>query len=191
MEVLKDAGATAIYGARASNGVILITTKSGKDGRAEVNLKARFGLNYVNLPHEFVGARDYLYWMRTAYANTPWAPKGNLTGKTPMGTGNDINDPGMQWNVMGYKPEYDYLLNRGWQVMDDPINPGEKLIFKDTNVKDFNFNNPAVTQDYNINFNGGNDKGTYYAGLGYNKSEGIPITSFYERYSLPSMVHTN
>lgn len=183
MEVLKDAGATAIYGARASNGVILITTKSGKDGRAEVNLKARFGLNYVNLPHEFVGARDYLYWMRTAYANTPWAPKGNLTGKTPMGTGNDIKDPGMQWNVMGYKPEYEYLLNNGWQVMDDPINPGEKLIFKDTNVKDFNFNNPAVTQDYNINFNGGNDKGTYYAGLGYNKSEGIPITSFYERYS--------
>lgn len=183
MEVLKDAGATAIYGARASNGVILITTKSGKEGRAEVNLKARFGLNFVNLPHEFVGARDYLYWMRTAYANTPWAPKGNLTGATPLGTGNDINNPGMQWNVMGYKPEYDYLLQKGWEKMEDPINPGQYLIFKDTNVQDYNFNDPAITQDYNINFSGGNDKGTYYAGVGYNKSEGIPVTSFYERYS--------
>lgn len=183
MEVLKDAGATAIYGARASNGVVLVTTKSGKEGRMEVNLKARFGLNYVNLPHEFVDAHDYLYWMRTAYRDTPWAPKGNLTGKTPLGTGNDINDPGMQWNVMGYKPEYDYLLQKGWAKMEDPVNPGEYLIYKNTNVEDFNLNSPAFTQDYNVNFTGGNDKGTYYAGLGYNKSEGLPATSFYERYS--------
>ena len=48
MEVLKDAGATAIYGARASNGVILITTKTGKEGRREINFKAKMGLSYVN-----------------------------------------------------------------------------------------------------------------------------------------------
>ena len=184
MEVLKDAGATALYGARASNGVILITTKSGKQGTAQVNLKARLGLNYLNLPHEFVGAEDYLYWMRTAYRDTPWAPKNNLTGSTPLGTGNDITNPGAQWNVMAYDPKWDYLLNsHGWQKMEDPVNPGQYLIFKDTNVQDFNFNDPAITQDYNINFSGGNDKGTYYAGLGYNKSEGQPATSFYERYS--------
>lgn len=58
MEVLKDAGATALYGARASNGVILITTKSGKAGHREINLKVKVGLNYVNNPYDFLGARD-------------------------------------------------------------------------------------------------------------------------------------
>ena len=184
MEVLKDAGATALYGARASNGVILVTTKSGKQGRSEVNLKARIGLNYVNLPHEFVNAGDYLYWMRTAYRDTDWAPKNNLTGETPLGTGNNINDPRCQWNVMAYNPQWDYLLNNhGWEKMEDPANPGQYLIYKNTNVQDYNFNNPAMTQDYNINFSGGNDKGSYYAGIGYNESEGLPVTSFYERYS--------
>lgn len=43
MEVLKDAGATAIYGARASNGVILVTTKTGKAGTSEINFKAKMG----------------------------------------------------------------------------------------------------------------------------------------------------
>lgn len=182
IDVLKDAGATALYGARASNGVILVTTKSGKTGRAEVNLKARLGFNYVNVPHEFLGAKDYLYWMRTAYNITPWAPKGNLKGAQPMGTGNPY-DATMKWNVMAYSAEYDHLLQKGWEKMEDPINPGSYLIYKNTNPADYNFNSPAMTQDYNVNFSGGNDKGSYYAGLGYNKSEGLPITSFYERYS--------
>lgn len=122
MDVLKDAGATALYGARASNGVILITTKNGKQGRAEINLKARLGFNYVNTPHEFLNAGDYLYWMRNAYNNTPWAPKGNLTGAQPMGTGNPYDET-MKWNVMAYSPQYDYLLQR-LAKMEDPINPG-------------------------------------------------------------------
>ena len=184
MDVLKDAGATAIYGARASNGVILITTKQGKEGRSEINLKARYGFNFVNTPHEFLNAGDYLYWIRNAYDRASWAPKGNLTGSTPFGTGNNIESASCQWNVMGYDPKWDYLLNNhGWQKMEDPINPGQYMIYKDISPADYNFNDPAVTQDYNLSFNGGNDKGTYYAGLGYNKQDGLPVTSFYERYS--------
>lgn len=67
MEVLKDAGATALYGARASNGVILITTKSGKAGQRSINLKAKLGFNYVNNPYTFLGAEDYITYMRKAY----------------------------------------------------------------------------------------------------------------------------
>jgi TonB-dependent SusC/RagA subfamily outer membrane receptor len=50
MDVLKDAGATALYGARASNGVILITTKKGKQGFREINFKAKVGLSYAYNP---------------------------------------------------------------------------------------------------------------------------------------------
>ncbi|WP_049133273.1 TonB-dependent receptor plug domain-containing protein, partial [Bacteroides fragilis] len=58
MEVLKDAGATAIYGARANNGVILVTTKRGKEGKGEVSVKAKVGINYYNNPYEFMNAGD-------------------------------------------------------------------------------------------------------------------------------------
>ena len=80
MEVLKDAGATALYGARASNGVILITTKTGKVGKAEINLKAKVGMNYINNPYDFLGAKDFITAIRTAYDTTPWASKSSLDG---------------------------------------------------------------------------------------------------------------
>ncbi len=183
MEVLKDAGATALYGARASNGVVLVTTKSGKSGSRSITASAKIGINYMNNQYEFLGAEDYITAMRTAYVNTPWAPQHNLNGKQPMGIGNDINDPKMIWNLMEYKPEYDYLLSQGWQTMIDPINPDRTLIFKETFPSEYNFNNPALTQTYNVSMSGGNENGNYYAGLGYHDSEGLPIQSFNERLS--------
>lgn len=202
MDVLKDAGATAIYGARASNGVVLITTKQGKEGRSEISLKTRFGMNFVNQTHDFLDAGDYLYWIRQAYVRAGTrAPLNNLVNASALGTGNNVASAGCQWNVMAYDPQYDYLLNEhGWQKMEDPVydilvaNQGKTgwpqnipdnpyIIYKSIRPSDYNFNDPALTQDYNLTFSGGNGKATYYAGLGYNKSEGIPVTSFYERYS--------
>lgn len=75
-----------------------------------------------------------------------------------------------------------FLLQKGWETMIDPVT-GKELIFKNTDVGSYNFNTPALTQDYNINVSGGSEKGHYYAGLGYNKSEGLPLSSFYERYT--------
>ena len=98
MDVLKDAGATAIYGARASNGVILITTKSGRAGHREINFRANIGLGYVNNPYDFLGAEDYITVLRTAYKNTPWAATANLTGSTPFGTGNKLG-ANMVWKI--------------------------------------------------------------------------------------------
>ncbi|EXZ41855.1 tonB-linked outer membrane, SusC/RagA family protein, partial [Bacteroides fragilis str. 2-F-2 len=192
MEVLKDAGATAIYGARASNGVILITTKTGKEGRREINFKAKMGLSYVNNPYEFLGAKDYINVLRTGYSKSGFttsdgeyvsiAPLGNLTTASPFGTGNTLNDK-MVWNIMNKTADNAYLLQKGWQEMPDPLDPSKTILYKDTNPEDYNLNNPAISQDYNINMSGGNDKGTYYAGLGYNRQEGLPIKTFYERYS--------
>ena len=69
MEVMKDAGATAIYGARANNGVVLVTTKRGKEGAARVDFSAKLGLNYFQDSYDFMNARDYIDWMRTGYKN--------------------------------------------------------------------------------------------------------------------------
>ena len=66
--------------------------------------------------------------------------------------------------------------------MTDPIT-GKEIIYKDTDLASYNLNNPSLTQDYNINMSGGNDRATYYAGLGYNHQEAVPINTYYERYS--------
>ena len=113
MDVLKDAGATAIYGARASNGVVLITTKTGKSGRAQINLKAKMGLNYLNSPYEFLEARDYLYYMRRAHQianDLGWGPN-NLAAQQPYGTGNTYGVS--PWSTMYMTPENEYLLGKG------------------------------------------------------------------------------
>lgn len=182
MEILKDAGATALYGARASNGVILVTTKSGTYGTKSINLKAKVGLNFINNPYDFLGARDYITAIRHAYNDTPWAPKGDLAKDKPFGTGNAYG-PNMIWNILVKTPENAGLLEKGWQEMPDPLDPSTTLIYKETIPMDYNIVNPTLTQDYNINMSGGNDEGSYYAGLGWNHSQGIPIMSYYDRLS--------
>ena len=57
-----------------------------------------------------------------------------------------------------------FLLNQGWETMTDPIY-GDQLIFKNTDIADFNINSPSFSQDYNLSVSGGNEKGNYYAGL--------------------------
>lgn len=206
MEVLKDAGATAIYGARANNGVVLVTTKRGKAGRAEVNLKAKFGLNYFKDSYDFMNAGDYLYWVRKSFKNAyvgemkhpdgtaikPWSSLAGLTTAGPYGTGNlyfdnDGKTPldgnkttNAVWSPMLYTDNLSFLLNQGWQTMIDPVT-GEKIIYKNTDIADFNINTPSFSQDYNLSLSGGNDKGNYYAGLGYNKSEGTAVGNYYQR----------
>ena len=206
MEVLKDAGATAIYGARANDGVILVTTKRGKSGRAEVSLKAKFGLNYFKNSYEFLDAGDYIYWMRMGYKNAymgdmkhpdgsavkAWSSLSSLTSATPYGTGNayfasdgvtplDGNKTSSAiWSTMKYTDNLAFLLDQGWQTMIDPIY-GDKLIYKNTDISDFNVQTPAFSQDYNLSVSGGNEKRNYYAGLGYNKSDGTAYGNWYKR----------
>lgn len=206
MEVLKDAGATAIYGARANDGVILVTTKRGKSGSAEVSLKAKFGLNTFTDSYDFLNAGDYLYWMRTGYQNAyvdkfkhpdgapvkAWSSLGGLATATPYGTGNLYFDKdgvtpldgnknsSAVWSPMKYADNLAFLLDQGWQTMIDPIY-GDQLIYKNTRISDFNINTPSFSQDYNLSVSGGNDKGSYYAGLGYNKSEGTAVNNWYQR----------
>lgn len=207
IDVLKDAGATALYGARANNGVVLITTKKGKQGRTSINLKAKVGFNYVNSPYDFMNGGDYLYYMRTAIqrssqifqtADGKWVGTtnmGSLKGAEAYGTGNiywadeakrkpaDGNkDSRAFWSPMVYTPDLAFLQQQGWQTMVDPVY-GDQLIYKDWDMGKANIQSPAVSQDYNLSLSGGNDKGNYYAGLGYNHTDGLPLNNYYRRIS--------
>ena len=67
IQVLKDAASTAIYGARANGGVILIETKSGKAGKASVNYKFKMGVNFARKGYDYLNAEDYIYYNRIGY----------------------------------------------------------------------------------------------------------------------------
>jgi TonB-dependent SusC/RagA subfamily outer membrane receptor len=174
IEVLKDAGATALYGARANNGVILVTTKSGKAGRTEIAVNAKVGLNYLNNQYKMMNARDYLYWIRNGYKNAAqvwqdqsgnWTGYGSLatlTSATSYGTGNLYWDPANPntpldgnidtravWSPMILSDNNRFLLSEGWQTMTDPVY-GDEIIFKEFDMEKAAFRSPAVTQDYNV-----------------------------------------
>lgn len=174
MEVLKDAGATALYGARANNGVILVSTKRGKAGHTSINVKAQVGLNYMRNPYDFMDGGDYLYWMRKSYQNAGqvfksasgnwvgWNDMSTLKGNQPYGTGNiywadaaktipadgNVNSSAV-WSTMKYTDDLAFLLNQGWKTMTDPVY-GDKLIYRDWDMAENNLNHPAISQDYNI-----------------------------------------
>lgn len=209
MEILKDAGATAIYGARASNGVVLVTTKRGKVGSSSLSVKARHSYDFMNKQNEFLNAREYLYWQRRAIYNTSriwqdgsgnWRGYGNvntLNHAQPFGTGNrhftsmtdnTLLNPNHNntayWSPMlteNLSPEQQQiLLSQGWETMTDPVY-GKEIIFKEFDLFANAFRPFALTRDYTFSATGGNEKGKYYAGLGYYHQEGLPISTWYKR----------
>ena len=69
IEILKDAAATAIYGARAANGVVLITTKTGKKGHDVVSFEANYGIQNITKKIDVMGAQEYAALVNEAYTN--------------------------------------------------------------------------------------------------------------------------
>ena len=213
IEVLKDASATAIYGARASNGVILVTSKRGKAGASSVTFKVRRGISDLNVPYNFLSAEEYIKWTRmgvvqamingtlgTVAANTA------LSAVGPRGTGNLYKDATGNivdgnyssagiWSVMRLSDTNKELLNKpGWKTTKDAVktNPAGNydpngsfadLIYKDFNYGDFGLNQSAPISDYNLGFSGGNEKGRYFANLGYYDEGGLSLKTFYKRYN--------
>ena len=91
IEVLKDASSTAIYGARAANGVILITTKRGTKGKMNISFKANASVQTISNPYELVGAKEYMQMANDFYVeewmyNNGIAPYGNVDPNTVTST---------------------------------------------------------------------------------------------------------
>ncbi|HEX5153029.1 MAG TPA: TonB-dependent receptor [Parafilimonas sp.] len=183
MDILKDAASTAIYGARANNGVIIITTKQGKAGKAQVSYKFTGGYNQARNDYNYLDTRDYIYYNRL----------GNLNSGVTQAPSNDINRRGYglytdsanlsTFDIRRYDAGTNgYLLSQGWDTVGDPY--GGTIIFKDhsNEVKDIVFRN-TYTQDHYIDVNGGNEKGKYYASFDYYDEDGIIVGSNYKRYA--------
>jgi len=187
MEVLKDAASTAVYGARAANGVILVTTKKGKVGKSNVTFRSKFTTNKRREdPMEYLGAADYVKFNRLGVRAAQDVMGYNwldqfLTGAHAAATGN--NPINSIYTTMYLTDENRYLLDHeGWQTMEDPIDPGTMLLFQENKMNEL-FYQESYGQDYSLSFDGGNDKGTYYLGLGMLDDKGLVFGSAFKRYS--------
>ncbi len=195
--VLKDAASTAIYGARAANGILLVTTKSGQKGKAKVNLRYTFGIEQRPQRLPLLDARDYIYLTRsnTAKFNTPELtyngtanPDTFLSGSFGMSTGNPRNSPNTLEFLDVYLANYgqDYvsnlLENEGWETMIDPVT-GRGLIFQNNDFQDATFQT-GYKHEVDLNVSGGTDVANYYVGLRYLNQDGTLRGTDYQNYSI-------
>ncbi|PQA55629.1 SusC/RagA family TonB-linked outer membrane protein [Siphonobacter curvatus] len=172
IEVLKDASATAIYGSRGANGVVLITTKKGKAGKDRVEFTTNLSLGRVSKRIPMLNGYQYALFQNEAYANASKYIGTTLEVPFPGKIG---RDPVLGENTYLPGPE-DYRdgLPEGTQY---PAG------FKGTNWQDEVFR-PAVTQDYTLSVSGGNDRGTYLISGNYLDQQGVLLNSGFKRYSL-------
>lgn len=181
IEVLKDAASTAIYGARANNGVILITTKQGKAGTAQVSYKFTQAYNKSREDYKRLNAKDYITYTRQGNLNSQRTP-GDVNNTRGYGLLTDAANLAL-FDIRRLSDANKDLLSKGWDTVGDPYGGGT-IIFKDHGgeIEDILFRN-ANTQDHFVNVTGGNDKGRYYASFDYYNEDGVIVGSDYKRYS--------
>lgn len=163
VEVLKDAAAAAIYGSRGSNGVILITTKSGKyNQKTNISLNAYYGVQQVTKKVDVMDAYEFAEYTKLA-RDLSWIAKdpANNTGDDPMDQRATSGDKYASY-MFPYLNGEQGLTNTDWQ--DE--------IFR-----------TAPIQSYDLSVNGGKENFNYSISGSYFNQEGIVINSGIKRYT--------
>ena len=157
MTVLKDAASTSLYGSRAANGVVIITTKSGKKGQLQVNASTQFGVISRSIDdYQTVGAGQYYELMWEAYKNSP-AVNGdvNLASSTI-------------YNRLGYNP-FD-VPNDQIVGTDGTLNPNANLIYKSLDWRDI-MERTGTRENHSLSIVGGGENHKIFFSSSYLKEK--------------------
>jgi len=192
MTVLKDAASAALYGARGANGVVMITTKRGKQGKTKITFDAKIGANQRATRNYDVLRNPATYMEKTyeALYNGAYYSmeqyKGNALASWQYAN-NNIND-----YLYGNSNVNIYTLPTGQALIgqDGKLNPNATLGYYDgeyyytpDNWRDETYKSQA-RQEYNLNFQGGSDKVNYYLSLGMLDDKGVMENSDLRRYTM-------
>lgn len=177
IEVLKDAASAAIYGARASNGIILITTKKGKNQAPTIQFEATTAAQSPAQRFDLMNSADYLYYMRRAVSQGKYPERNFLNGYSMS----SANTESSMWTTR-YLREGESVPN-GWKSMPDPLDPNRTLVFEDNDFQD-RFFDESLWSNYYIGVNGGSDNLTYAASAGYTDDGGVGIGTGYTRFTM-------
>ena len=151
--VLKDAAATAVYGAEGANGVVLITSKRGKVQKTQVNFSAQYSIVTPTRMPETLNSYDYM----SMYNEAVWNTKGNP-------------------DLENYIPHYSTELLEKYRNGEDPD------LYPSVDWFDL-LKKHTQSQRYTINFRGGSDKVRYFASGSYYKEDGIFESNSTEKYN--------
>lgn len=150
ISILKDAAASAIYGAQSSNGVILVTTKKGKSGEAKAQFNAQFGFSSIPKQMDIMNSDEYVNYYQQAYAAH------NARFEDFFAT-----NPGLQ------------------RVFPPPYTDSARAVrnYNSTDWQDAITNDQALNQNYNLSLTGGTEKATYLFSGTYVSDEGTLKTT--------------
>lgn len=165
IEVLKDAAASAIYGARASNGVVIITTKQGKTGKTSINFSVLGGVSSPSNHRAFLNSEQYVKLMRRAGVGA--AKQDFLKGDyDTIEEALEEYDGFIEGRLKRYSAGNDdyktFKVNSDWEAESFQKNP--------------------IIQQYDLNFTGGNEKTKFYIAGQALDQDGILIGNSYKRY---------
>lgn len=191
IEVLKDASATAIYGSRAANGVVLITTKRGKTGKTKITYDASLTFDKLDDRVELFGAADQFEVAREV-------GRKSRTYATPYA------DPANDWRLIGNKDYESWQsIAMGYEWVDEaaripvmrPTTAEEEALWGVNEVPVYNAGNvrendwmkeavqTGITQNHQIGASAGTEKINSYFSFGYLDQQGIEKGQSYKRYS--------
>lgn len=190
MTVLKDAASAALYGARGANGVVIITTKNGREGTSSITVDAKWGANtrgveFYNTVESPAGYYEAYYQSLKNYRTSlgddaatahRWALNNMFSGGYDLGYNVYTVPEGQDFIGPNGKLNPNATLGR---VIN--VNGTEYLLYPDS-WRDAAYQT-GVRQEYNVTATGSNDKGSFYGSAGYLKNEGISIGSDYARFT--------
>jgi len=175
IDILKDASATAIYGSRGANGVVIVTTKQGKNGKVTLNLNSSIKFDNLVDNQKMFSAGDYITFRRWAYYYAGLNPATGIS-TNPRGDAPTIATDRTFFNATGDPSAFANLM-KGWASGSWD---GSKVTTTDWRgmVKQ-----QSVTSDNVISVSGGTDKIRAYASFGYLNNTGTIKGQSFQRYS--------
>ena len=165
--ILKDAASTSLYGSRAANGVVLITTKSGSKGAIKASVSSQYGIVTR-------GIGNYEELTPGQYYETMWEALRNSNA----GNGDPAYASANIYNSLGYNP-FD-VANDQIVGTNGLLNPNASVVYKSLDWFDV-MEQTGVRKNYNINVSGGGDKNKVFFSASYLDEEGYVVTTGYNR----------
>lgn len=167
VSILKDAAAAAIYGSRGANGVVLITTKRGKEGKSKVTIDYQQGWSKPTHLREFMNTDQYVTYFEQAAVN---GGKYNYANGL---SGYDTEQKAIDAYLNKVHKQFDQ--NSGWAdwMSREVSTDWQSLAFQ-----------KATSRDVNVSVTGGNEKQQYFISGGFNQQDGILINNRMNRASI-------
>lgn len=186
MDILKDASATAVYGSRGANGVIVVTTKKGKSGQINLNYYGTVRIDNLENKMQMMNSAQYVEFRRDSYRRARYLATFFGTAQPPAGsTYPDVPTQADDYRLFGGDPYGWANVEKGWtngtwNGSAVPTTDWGNMVLR-----------TGITNDHNISVSGGTQKIKAYASFGYLSQTGVMLGQDFTRYSAKLSVDIN